>query len=110
MTNVLMRPPWFSRDPILVATTFAAFLAVTPASAANGASGHKAETAHYNKGVELYGEGDKKGAVDEFKRAYELQPNFRHLLNIAQIQVQVEDWPGAYASFQRYLADGGNKV
>jgi hypothetical protein len=102
-----MRRTWFSPDPLLAA----AFVVLFATSAhAQGTRPNKAAAAHYNKGVELYGEGDKKAAVEEFKRAYEMQPNFRNLLNIAQIQVQVEDWPGAYVSFQRYLADGGSKV
>jgi hypothetical protein len=96
------------RDPLLAAALVTCF-AVT-AHAQGPGKPNKAAAAHYNKGVELYGEGDKKAALEEFKRAYEMQPNFRALLNIAQLEVQVDDWTGAYASFQRYLADGGSKV
>jgi hypothetical protein len=97
------------RDPLLAAAFVACFV-VAPAQAQGPGKPNKTSAAHYNRGVELYGEGDKKAALEEFKRAYEMQPNFRSLLNIAQIQVQVEDWTGAYTSFQRYLADGGSKV
>jgi hypothetical protein len=104
--------PWLLRDPrtIAAAAALALSLAGAPARAQGPGPTNKAAAAHYNKGVELYGEGDKKAALLEFKRAYEIQPNFRHLANIAQIQLQVEDWPGAYWSFQRYLSDGGSKI
>jgi hypothetical protein len=107
-----MRAPWFTRDPFALAPAaiLTAILAAAPAHAQGPGPTNRAAAAHYNKGVELYGQGDRKGALDEFRRAYETQPNFRLLVNMAQIQLQIEDWVGAYTSFQRYLADGGAKV
>ncbi len=42
---------------------------------------------HFGRGVELYKDGDSGGALVEFKRAYELSPNYRVLYNMGQPDV-----------------------
>ncbi len=101
----------FPRNLDRCGLTLAAALAVGLVAPAARAQGPKdASTAHINKANELYGLGDRKGSLVEFKRAYALAPHFRMLINIARIELQVEDWRAAYESFRRYLADGGAKV
>jgi hypothetical protein len=65
---------------------------------------------HYRRGVELFGESNFSAALVEFRRAYELAPNFSVLYNIAQIHFQQHDYAEALKTFTAYLNEGGNKV
>lgn len=64
----------------------------------------------FERGVELYESGDVEAAYIEFKRAYELVPNYHLLFNIAQAQAELKDYVGALGSLDQYLKDGGNKI
>lgn len=61
----------------------------------------------YNNGKALYAEGDLKGALAEFKRAYELAPAPLTLFNIGQVQFQLKDYVAALKTLQKYQADPG---
>jgi Tetratricopeptide repeat/PEGA domain len=76
------------------------------ASAAAVAEGR----AHFARGVELFREGDYRSALIEFRRAYEIAPNYRILYNLGKTELELLDYAGALQSFERYLADGGNAV
>jgi hypothetical protein len=62
--------------------------------------------ARFKRGLELYAEGDFQAAVAEFRKAYELAPHYRVLFNIGQVCQQLQDYPCALSSFERYLAEG----
>jgi hypothetical protein len=64
----------------------------------------------FQKGVELYKQGDLAAALVEFKKAYEIAPNFRVLYNIAQLYGQVYDHANAIRTYQQYLKEGGDQV
>ncbi|MBL8611336.1 MAG: PEGA domain-containing protein [Myxococcales bacterium] len=64
----------------------------------------------FNRGVELYQEGDFRGALAEFRRAYELVPSWRISYNIAQACAEVQDYACALQSFDQYLAQGGAEL
>ncbi|MBK6515942.1 MAG: PEGA domain-containing protein [Polyangiaceae bacterium] len=93
-------------------------LAVSPlpalAQAAPGASPVAEPTAaakkeareRFEKGVVFYRDKEYQAALLEFKRAYELAPNFRVLYNLGQTSRELKDHASALASFQRYLAEG----
>jgi hypothetical protein len=68
-----------------------------------------AET-RFRRGVELYQDGDFAPALIEWRRAYDLEPNFRVLYNIAQVQYQLGDYASALRTFERYLAEGGVEI
>jgi hypothetical protein len=87
--------------PLLVVPTTAA---AQPASAVDEAS------TRYKKGIELYGEGDYRAALIEFKRAYELAPNYAVLYNMGQVYFQLQDYVGALSALEQYLAEGGKNV
>ncbi len=76
------------------------------ANAADAAAQQSAGS-HFERGVALYGEGDYRAALTEFKRAYELAPNPLVLYNIGQAQFQLRSYSAALASFERYLAEAG---
>lgn len=61
-------------------------------------------------GVALYREGDAAAARTEFRRAYELAPNFRILYNLGQVSYALRDYAAALSFFERYLREGGDEV
>jgi hypothetical protein len=65
---------------------------------------------HYRTGLERVQAGAYGEALVEFRRAYELRPNFAVLYNIAAAQVALGDAVAAIEAFERYLADGGAAV
>ena len=64
----------------------------------------------FQRGIELYEEGDMDAALVELRRAYELAPSYKLLFNIGQVQLQKSDYASALDSFERYLAQGGDNI
>jgi hypothetical protein len=65
---------------------------------------------HYDRGVELFDDGQLEGAMVEFQRSYELTHHFAVLYNIGQVFVSLAKPIEAADAFERYLADGGRKI
>jgi tetratricopeptide (TPR) repeat protein len=95
------------RFVLLVALVLPLLVASSPSYAQSSPA--EAES-HFKRGVGFYQEADFKAALVEFKRAYELSKNWRLLYNVAQAQYQAHDYAEALASFEKFLADGGDKV
>ncbi len=70
----------------------------------------KEASTRFKRGVELFGEGDFRTALIEFRRAYEIAPDFTVLYNIGQTQYQLSDYAGAFGTLTRYLEDGGERI
>jgi hypothetical protein len=64
----------------------------------------------YERAVKLYEDGVYDAALAEFTRAYELNPSYKVLYNVAQVRVALQDYAGAVETFQSYLREGGGKV
>jgi len=64
----------------------------------------------YDRGVQLFEEGDYKLAAIEFERAYEIAPAFQVLYNIGQVNFQINNYAKALKAFNGYLRQGGDKV
>ena len=62
---------------------------------------------HFQRGVALYGEADYRAALVEFKRAYSLAPNPAVLYNVGETQYQLQDYAGALATFEHFVAETG---
>jgi hypothetical protein len=77
-----------------------------PCAAQAAASGEKEKDAevHFRRGVELYKEGDAAGALVEFRRAYDLAPNYRILYNIGQTYYQLQRYADAVRALRAYVA------
>ncbi len=65
---------------------------------------------HFDRGVELYQEGNFDAALVELERAYQLTSNYRLLFNLGQIQVERQQYVEAIALYELYLERGGAKV
>jgi tetratricopeptide (TPR) repeat protein len=72
-----------------------------PANAAGDAS------QHFQRGVDLYNEGDLRGALVEFKKAYTLLPRANVLYDIGQTQFQLQEYAESLTTLERYLAETG---
>ena len=86
---------------------------VPPAESASEGSkeGKVAEARQrFDRGVELYEDGDFSLALIEFTRAYELVPNFRVLYNIAQVSIQLDRYADARRALEAYVRRGESRL
>lgn len=65
---------------------------------------------HFDRGVELYSEGNLDAALVAFERAYELAPTYHVLYNLGQIQAERHEYVAALELFEKYLADGDSSI
>jgi tetratricopeptide (TPR) repeat protein len=61
----------------------------------------------FERGVELYGEGNLEASLVQFERAYALLPEPRLLYNLAQIEAERHRYVAAIGLYERYLRDAG---
>lgn len=64
----------------------------------------------FDRGFELYEEGEYPLALIEFNRAYELVPNYRVLYNIGQVCIQLGRYANARRALGEYLKQGGDSL
>ncbi|MFT3772366.1 MAG: PEGA domain-containing protein [Minicystis sp.] len=76
------------------------------------AAASKADEAsqRFKNGVAFYKDKDFTAAMVEFKKAYELLPNYNVLFNIGQTARELKDYAAALTAFEQYLREGGAKV
>lgn len=79
----------------------------TVAQAAESDSPRREASVHFQRGVELYNDGDFRGALVEFKKAYALWPRANVLYNVGQTEFQLLDYAAALRTMERYLAETG---
>jgi hypothetical protein len=89
---------------IIVAILAFGLLAPTPAHAENTS---REAGKHFQRGVELYNDGDFRGALVEFKKAYQVWPRANVLYDIGQTEYQLLDYASALKTMERYLAETG---
>jgi hypothetical protein len=94
----------------LVLLVFLSLGASATALADDSEDMRKQASARFTMGVELVNEGNYGAALLEFRRAYELLPDWRMLYNIAQVLKEMQDYPGAVDHYERYLQEGGERV
>jgi hypothetical protein len=99
--------PWGRMVVVLVALC-APFGTSTALAAQRNDEALREAGKHFQRGVTLYGETDYRGALVEFKRAYDLAPNPAVLYNIGETEYQLRDYASALTTFERYLQDSGS--
>jgi hypothetical protein len=80
-------------------------VAAAPARAGDNASREAGK--HFQRGVDLYNDGDFRGALVEFKKAYSVWPRANVLYDIGQTEYQLLDYAAALRTMERYLAETG---
>src|SRR5512138_3708485 len=80
--------------------------AAGPAFAA-GDNASRDAAKHFQRGVDLYNDGDFRGALVEFKKAYSVWPRANVLYDIGQTEYQLLDYASALRTMERYLAETG---
>ena len=78
-------------------------------AAASGSAADEASK-HFRSGVTFYKSKDFAAAMVEFKRAYELVPNYTVLYNVGQTARELRDYALALTSYERYLREGDTKI
>lgn len=66
--------------------------------------------AHFLRGLDFSHDGDSRAALIEFRRAYEIAPNYRVLFNIGQTALELSEYAQSLDAFEKYLADGGDEI
>lgn len=100
---------------VTIALLASMLAAASPAAAQDAkkpAAGQASDEAseRFRAGVAFYKDGDFTAALVEFKRAYELAPNYRVLFNLGQTSQELNDYASALTAFEQYLAQGGKEV
>jgi hypothetical protein len=65
---------------------------------------------HFNRGVQYYRSSDFRSALVEFREAYRIAPSFKILYDLAQTNVELQDYASAVKAYRAYLAQGGASV
>jgi hypothetical protein len=96
---------WFA--PLVLAGALLGLTAPAALADPSTASPVKEATTHFRRGVALYSEADYRGALTEFKRAYEIAPAANVLYNIGETYYQLQNYAAALSVFERYLNESG---
>jgi len=89
----------------------ARMLGAEPAPAQTTASDAQAQASEsFELGMRLMDEQNWAGALAAFQRAYDLAPHYAVLFNIGFCRKQLQRYPEALEAFQRYLAEGGDRI
>jgi tetratricopeptide (TPR) repeat protein len=94
---------------LLGSPAFAAAPAANANANGNGNAVDKAR-ASFHQGVLLYNEGSFEAALAEFRKAYQLNPNYRLLYNIAQTYFDLHDYVSASKALTQYAQQGGAEI
>jgi hypothetical protein len=108
MTDSPKRPPRLGSPRWRGA--LAILLLACAAQAQSGGTTREEALVRFQRGVTLYNEGDFRAALIEFKRAYEVAPNYRVLYNLGQSSMELQDYAAALRFFESYLAEGGKEI
>jgi tetratricopeptide (TPR) repeat protein len=82
-------------------------LVAAPTESANATERARAA---FHQGVQLYNEGSFEAALAEFRKAYQLSPNYRLLYNIAQTYFELHDYVNSSKALKQYAQSGGNDI
>jgi tetratricopeptide (TPR) repeat protein len=80
------------------------------AAPADNSSATERARASFHHGVQLYSEGSFEAALAEFRKAYQISPNYRLLYNIAQAYFDLHDYVSSFKSLRQYVQEGGNEL
>jgi hypothetical protein len=95
----------------LVASLVTAPIAAAQTAPPKAESTKRAEAIErFDRGVELYKEGNYPAALSEFRAAYDLSPSYRVLYNIGQVNFQLQDYVSALKALETYVSEGQGEI
>jgi tetratricopeptide (TPR) repeat protein len=80
---------------------------LAPAARAEPEGTAREASKHFQRGVDLYNEGDFRGALVEFKKAHNVLPRAGVLYNIGQTEYQLQEYAQALRTLERFLGETG---
>jgi serine/threonine-protein kinase len=97
---------------LLLSLALASAVAAAPAVArADESKDAVAEASRrFQSGIDFFKLHDYATALVEFKKAYEIAPNYNVLYNLGQTGRELKDYAAAVGAFSRYLDEGGDRV
>ncbi len=104
------RRVWLSLAALFIGLAQGPRPAVAQAKDEPTAAQQEEASERFRRGVKLYKARDYTAAWVEFKRAYELFPNYNVLYNLGQTSRELKDYATALTSYEEYLLQGGNEV
>jgi len=117
LRNFITRSPQRGRPASRVFVPVVALFALMASPAFAGGPGDKPSAAaadeasrRFRAGVVFYKDGDYAAALVEFKRAYELDPNYKVLFNLGQTSQELNDYASALTAYRKYLQEGGTEI
>lgn len=87
-----------------------AYFAFVPPAHADDASARAEARSHFKNGLEHVRHGELAAAIDDLESAYRASPNFAVLYDLGQAYVGVGRHADAVHAFQRFLAEGGERI
>ncbi|MFO0684252.1 MAG: PEGA domain-containing protein [Sandaracinus sp.] len=87
------------------------FVLVAPTGPASAQTDPRSEAStHFQRGTDLFNEGNFDAALAEFQRAYDLAPAAPVLYNLARVHGALGHPVEAAHAYERYLAEGGSAI
>jgi hypothetical protein len=93
-----------------VASATLAFSADEAAAQTPTAAQREDAKRRFQSGLDLFKEGNYQASLVEFKRAYEIAPNYNVLYNIGQVYFQLQDYVNASKYLNQYLDEGRQRI
>ncbi len=110
----LMNPTSMTKKIMKILTHTLALIALLSccgmAQAKGAAKTDKEARKQFKQGITLYKEGKGELAAIAFERAYELNPSYKILYNIGQVENHLEHYAAAFTAYNSYLDEGGDKI
>src|SRR5260370_8829169 len=88
---------------LLATLVLALSLAVAGTASAAAGDNSREAAKHFQRGVDLYNDGDFRGALVEFKKAYSVWPRANVLYDIGQTEYQLLAYAAALRTIERHL-------
>lgn len=89
---------------------FLCALSLVPAAEAQTPDARAEARARFERGVALFDEGRLDAALAEFQEAYRIAPSYAVFFNLGQVHARLGNAVEAVEAFERYLAEGGDRV
>jgi tetratricopeptide (TPR) repeat protein len=95
---------------VLIAALILLLSPLSLAASPDGSTALEKARLSFRQGVHLYNEGSFEAALAEFRKAYQLSPNYRLLYNIALTYFDIHDYVSSIKNLKQYVQEGGSDL